>query len=345
MVAVKAADASRSLARLDPKIAVILLYGPDAGLAAERAKAAVETAVADPSDPFSLVKLDGDMLAGDPARLADEAGTIGIFGGRRAIWVKPTSKNIAPAVEAALDAVTGDSLIVIEAGDLAKSSPLRNICERSPRALAIPCYADEGRDLGQVVEDSFRTPGISVSRETKSALIEGLGANRLATRSEIEKILLYAHGSNELTLEDLEAIMSDVSALRGDMVVDAAFAGDAAGADDAYQRLLGEGTHAAVILGALLRHALAMLPYTADVETGRPPSSVVESWRGLHFKRKQSAEKHLTAFDLTGLRGLIDKLQAAILDTRRVPDLTEVIASRIILEIATRARGRGQGRQ
>jgi len=340
MVAVKASDAAKALTRLDPKVCVVLLYGPDTGLAAERAKFVAEAAVADPSDPFSLVKLDGDLLAGDPARLADEAGTIGMFGGRRAIWVKPSSKNLAPAVEAALEAQTGDTIIVIESGDLTKSSPLRAICERSPKALAIPCYADEARDLGQVVEDSFRAAGIAVSRETKTAIVEGLGANRLATRSEIEKILLYAHGTTELTLHDLEAIMSDVSALRSDMVVDAAFAGDAENADDAFQRLLGEGTHASVVLGALLRHALALLPLSVDMQTGRPASSAVESWRGLHFKRKQAVERHLAACDVAGLRTTIDKLQAAILDTRRIPDLTDSIAARMILEIATRARTR-----
>lgn len=340
MVAVKASDAARALQRPDPKAAVILLFGPDSGLAAERAKALAEGAVADPNDPFLLVKLDGDLVAVDPARIADEAGTIGMFGGRRAIWVRPTSKNLAPAVEAALAAETGDTLIVVEAGDLAKTNPLRTLCERSARALAIPCYADEVRDLGQVVEDSFRAAGITVSRETKASLVEGLGANRIATRSEIEKILLYAHGTTELTLEDLEAIMSDVSALRSDMVVDAAFAGDAASADDAFQRLLREGTHSSVILGALLRHALGLLPRSVDIMTGRSASSAVESWRGLHYKRKDAVLKHLGGFTPGDLRTVIDKIQAAILDTRRMADLSDTLAARIILEIATRAKAR-----
>jgi DNA polymerase-3 subunit delta len=340
MVAVKASDVVRTLQRPDPKATVILLYGPDTGLAAERARALAEAAVADPADPFLLVKLDGDALAADPARLADEAGTIGMFGGRRAVWVRASSKNLAPAVDAALAAETGDTLIIVEAGDLAKTAPLRSLCERSPRALAIPCYADEQRDLGQVVEDSFRAAGVSVSRETKAALVEGLGANRLATRSEIDKILLYAHGTSEITMDDLEAVMSDVSALRSDMVVDAAFAGDTAAADDAFQRLLREGTHAPIILGALLRHALGLLPLTIDVEAGRPASSVIETWRGLHFKRKGIVQQHLAAFTPAGLRLLIERLQSAILDTRRMPAMTETVAARAILEIATRAKAR-----
>jgi len=340
MVAVKASDAVRALQRPDPKASVILLYGPDSGLAAERARALAEGAVADPADPFLLVKLDGDLVAADPARIADEAGTIAMFGGRRAIWVRPTTKNLAASVETALTIEIGDTLIVIEAGDLAKNAPLRSLCERSPRALAIPCYADDGRDLGQVVDESFRTAGIRVSRETRALLVEGLGANRLATRAEIDKILLYAEGSQELTVADLEAIMSDVSALRSDMVVDAAFAGDASAADEAFQRLLREGTNAQAILGSLLRHGLTLLPLSADVKAGQPASSVLENWRGLHFKRKQHILKHLGAFAPSDLRLLVDKIQNAILDTRRMTDLADSITSRMILEIATRAKSR-----
>ncbi len=338
MVAIKAHEAARALQRLDPRIALLLFYGPDTGLVSERAKAAATGAVADPDDPFLLVKLEGDIVAADPARLADEASTIGMFGGRRAIWLRPSSKNLAPAVEAALASQTGDSLIVVEAGDLNKSAPLRMLCERSPKALAVPCYPDDGKALGAVIDDDFRAAGIAVSREARAVLLESLGGDRLATRSEIEKVLLFAYGKNELSADDLEEILSDVSALRTDNLVDAAFSGDGARADAAYQRLLREGTHPSVILGAILRHALALLPLSIDVESGRAASSVVESWRGLNFKRKPAVQAHLGAFTPAILRGLIEKLQDAILQTRRLADLAEPITARVILDISRRAR-------
>ena len=123
-----------------------------------------ERSVDDPSDPFQLIRIDGDDIAADPGRLADEAGTMGLFGGRRAIWVRATSRNIAPAVEAVLKAELQDTVIVIEGGDLPKSSPLRAICEKSPRAFALPCYADTGRDLGTVVDEAMKAGGFSISR-------------------------------------------------------------------------------------------------------------------------------------------------------------------------------------
>ena len=77
---------------------------------------------------------------------------MGLFGGRRSIWVRPGTRNYAPAVEAVLGAAIADARIVVEAGDLAKNNPLRVLCERSPRALAFPCYADDERTLSDLIE-------------------------------------------------------------------------------------------------------------------------------------------------------------------------------------------------
>src|SRR5215207_10371523 len=104
MTAVKAPDAEGALRHLGSQVVSVLLYGPDAGLVAERARAAAERAVDDPADPFQLVRVDGDALAADPARLIDEAGTIGLFGGKRAIWVRPTSRNLTLALDLMLKA-------------------------------------------------------------------------------------------------------------------------------------------------------------------------------------------------------------------------------------------------
>src|SRR5439155_25317564 len=88
MVALKPAEADAYVARPDPARPIILVFGPDAGLVSERVDALVRSAVEDVNDPFALVRLDGDELAADPARLIDEANTVPLFGGRRAVRVK-----------------------------------------------------------------------------------------------------------------------------------------------------------------------------------------------------------------------------------------------------------------
>jgi DNA polymerase-3 subunit delta len=338
MVAVKAGDVEGALRRVDARTPVILVYGPDTGLVAERARAAAERAVDNPADPFQLIRIDGDAIAADPARLADEAATIGLFGTRRAIWVKPTARNIAPSIETILAAPLQDTLVVIEAGDLAKSSPLRAVCERSPKALALPCYPDSDRDLGTVVDEALRAAGLTVGRDARAALLASLGGDRLATRAELTKLILYVHGRREVTLDDIDAVVSDVSSLAVDAVVDGAFGGDPAAVDEGLQRLAAEGTSPSVLLGAVLRHALALLPAAQDVAAGHSVGEAVGAWRGLHFRRKAAVERQLGVWRPPPLRRIIEDLQGAVLDSRRSPDLGAALASRTLLDIAVRTR-------
>ena len=102
MVAAKPGDVAGLLRRPDPRVAVFLFFGPDAGLINERARLVAEASVDDPADPFQLIRIDGDVIASEPGRLLDEVATVGLFGNRRAVWVKATSRNLAPAVEAVL---------------------------------------------------------------------------------------------------------------------------------------------------------------------------------------------------------------------------------------------------
>src|SRR2546423_7534083 len=124
------------LARPDPLRPIILLYGPDSGLVRERAEALLASAVDDPNDPFSLVRLDGDELAAEPSRLVDEAMTIPLFGGRRAIRVRAGSRSFAGGIETLAVRPLKDCPVVIEAGELRAQSPLRQAFERAKTAGA-----------------------------------------------------------------------------------------------------------------------------------------------------------------------------------------------------------------
>src|SRR6516164_1926707 len=93
MTALRAADVESFVARPDPARPVVLVFGPDAGLVRERSETLIRTSVEDLKDPFQLARLEGDELAGEPMRLVEEASTVPLFGGRRAVWVQAGTRN------------------------------------------------------------------------------------------------------------------------------------------------------------------------------------------------------------------------------------------------------------
>ena len=342
MVAVKAGEVDRAVGTRRPEIAVLLFYGADAGRITERAKAAAESAASDPADPFSLVRIDGDALADEPTRLIEEVATFGMFGGRKAVWVRPTSRNIAAAVKACLEAPPNETLVVVEAGDLARNAPLRALCEGSPRALALPSYADEGRDLGQLVTDMLGQRGLRISGPARQLLVDSLGGDRLASRGEIEKLALYAAGQTEVGVEDVEAVVSDVSALAVDAAIDAAFLGQIPALDENLSQLEAHAVAPAQILALALRHAAQLLAATAARGASGRSEDGLQAWRGLHFRRRAAVVRQIEIWRSEEVTDIVGRLQAAVLDTRRLPGLAASLTSRVLLGVAETARRRGR---
>jgi DNA polymerase-3 subunit delta len=341
MTALKTNEAESFIARPDPARPIVLIYGPDAGLVRERAEALIRVSVDNPADVFSLIRIDGDELSGSPYRLVEEANTIPMFGGRRAIWVRAGSRNIAPAVEAVINASSPDCRVVIEAGELRKTSPLRAICEKAKNAVAIACYADEERDIAKVVDDELRKAGLAIAPDARAALMPFLGGDRRATRGELQKLALYAHGHDRITVEDVMAVVADASAVALDNVIDAAFAGKPAEVESHFAKARGEGTAPGSIISAALRHLSNLHRMRLTVEDGQSVTGAVEGARPpIHFRRKSSIDTALRAWTAAKLTDAMQTLAEAQLQTRLQANLSDAIAQRALMALATAARKR-----
>ena len=342
MVALRGREIDAYLARPDPLRPIILLYGPDAGLVRERADALLASAVDDRNDPFSLVKLDGDELSAEPSRLVDEALTIPLFGGRRAIRVRAGSRNFASSVEALADTPLRDCRIVIEAGELRPESPLRKVCERARTAVAIACYPDGERELAKIIDDELGGAGLRIAADARAVLTTLLGGDRLASRNELRKLTLYAYGKDEVTLDDVIAVAADASELKIDPIVDAAFAGNPAAVETEFAKAMVAGTYPGIIISAAQRQAAWLHKSALAVAEGTSVSAVLDGgFPKLHFSRKGNVEAALRNFTVARLTQTIDQLAAAALEMRKLAPLAAVIAQRTLMSIAVNARRRG----
>ncbi len=341
MVALRGKEIDTYLAKPDTARPLALVYGPDAGLVRERADLLIKAAVDDPNDPFSFVRLEGDDLAADPARLVDEAMTVPLFGGRRAIRVRAGSRNFSAGVETLAQTPPADCCIVIEAGELRPDSPLRKICERAKSAVAIACYPDTERDLAKLIDDEMREAGLRLAGDARAVLMAHLGGDRQASRNEIRKLTLYAHGTGEVTLADVAASISDASDLQLDPIIDAVFAGKPADMESGLAKALAAGMSAGTIMFAAQRHASFLHKARLAMDAGGSEDSVLDSgYPRLHFSRKGAAQTALRQFSSDRLARVIMQLGDAVLDMRKQTPLADVIAQRALLSIAVNARRR-----
>jgi DNA polymerase-3 subunit delta len=342
MTAIKAADADRFIAKPDPAQPVVLVYGPDVGLVRERIEALIRASVDDPNDPFAVVRIESEELSGNPGRLADEANTIPMFGGRRAVLLRVNSRhNILPLVEAVLEAPPRDCRVIIEAGELRKNAPLRALCEKAKAAAALACYPDNERDLARLIDEEMREANLTLSPEARAALTSLLGGDRLASRGEVRKLALYAAGKNRIELADVLAVVSDASALSLDGVVDATFAGKMPEVESEFNKARGEGLAPGTIVSAALRQVAQLHKMRIALDDGGDVESVM--MRGappVHFSRKDRVGAALRTWSAPRLLRAMEQLADASLETRRTPALAETIVQRTLLSLAVNARRR-----
>jgi DNA polymerase-3 subunit delta len=341
MTAIKAYDVDKFIARPDPALPIVLVFGPDAGLVRERVDALVRASVDDPADPFAFVRIEGEDLSANPSRLVEEAHTVPLFGGRRAVLVKAGGRNIAAAVETVINAPSNECRIIIEAGDLRKNAPLRALCEKAKVVAVLPCYADGARDLERLIDEEMRAANLSIGAEARSALLALVGGDRLASRNEIRKLALYCKGQKTVELADVMAVVADASVLGFDGVIDAAFAGRTPEVETEFGKARSSGSSPAAIISAAIRQVANLHKMKLAVEGG--DSIEFAMMRGappVHFTRKTAVEAALRSWQPARLLRAMEQLAEASLDMRRNSALAETIAQRTLLSIALNGRRR-----
>ncbi|AQX28563.1 MULTISPECIES: DNA polymerase III subunit delta [unclassified Bartonella] len=338
----KAHEVDQFLEYFSRSFPIVLIYGPDRGLVCERARRFAKLTQVAIENPFSTVRLDATEIDKDPARLGNEARTVSLFGGDRLIWVSngANHKGFLKALKFLITEPPTTSFILIEAGDLKKGVGLRNIIETAPTAIALPCYADDIHSLNVLIDEVLEEFNITVSLEARQFLHQNIGEDRLASRSELEKICLYALKKTHVTLEDVKAVVSNVSAFSQDEVIDAILLGDLVGFEIYFSRYVAMNSTFFFILNVAQRHfqQLQLLRYQVEIEGKNSFAAVAQTRPPIFFQRKKTVEQALKYWSLEQILYAMEKIQSTILESRKNPLLNKTIIHKALLELAVIAK-------
>ncbi|MHA1153631.1 MAG: DNA polymerase III subunit delta [Alphaproteobacteria bacterium] len=344
-------DAESFLKSPDPAVCAILVYGPDTGLVSERVGALVKGAAGDLSDPFRVADFSARELIDDPARLADEAAALSLTGGRRAVRLRQADDSLAPLFReflatAAGDSGAGDTLIVVEAGDLPARSALRKAFESAKVGAALASYRDDARSLGAVIRETLREFGHEVTADALAYLSAHLGGDRQLSRRELEKLTLYKGAEpGPIELVDAQACVGDSAALSLDDLAYAVAGGAAGEAERALARSLQEGVHAVGALRAVSRHFQRLHLVAGLIDGGLPLDDAVKRLRPpLFWKVAPVFRAQAAAWTLRTLARALGRLLEAESDCKRSGAPENTICSRALLEIAVNAPSRRRRR-
>lgn len=340
MVAIKAAQAAQFLKSIEPRIVAVLVYGDDAGLVSERARLAANVLAARTTPPGEVLRIEDMDLDTDPDRLHTELRTVSMFGGARVVRTSASRKVNAAFLKPLLEPGAMTGALVVEAGGMRSDDAMRKLFEAAGSGAALPCYADEARDLDTVVKEMLAEARIQIAPDARQILVSRLGADRALSRAEIEKLVLYAHGKPTITVEDVEAVVGDASEMAIDTILLAVSGGNGKKAVIELDRSVASGESPQGVVIMLLRHFQRLHRLRAGIDQGK---SFDEAARGIRppllFKTKGTIEAHCRAWDLARLDRSIALISRAMKDSRLGGDLEVTIVERLLLTLAALAGG------
>jgi DNA polymerase-3 subunit delta len=345
----KRPDIERFLA--DPgKARAAVIYGRDRGVVRERADQLAKKATANPDDPFDAALLTESDIDGDPARLEGELAAISMMGGRRLVRLRFYSekagldKQVAEALKAHLEgAFNPAAFFLVEAGNLGRESSLRAAAEKAKDgAVVIPCYEDEAGDTARMVRESLARDGVSLTNEALDLFVARLPHERGVARSEIERLILYLGPGSGVTATpaDLEPHLGvEPEASLSEAATDA-FGGRLGPAQSALRRAAAEGEGGIAAVRAIGGHAGRLRKALTLMKQGVGAQEAAKSV-GVFWKAEREFLRQSRAWTLTLLDQVQPDVLAADLACKQTGSPDQLIAERLALSIAGRARRLG----
>ena len=315
-------------------IVAVLIYGKDAGLVHERVLKIVRAVVEDPADPFKVSELGSSEISKDPSKLTDEFTAQCLVGGKRVVRIRLGNENISDSLRTLFEVPKQNALVVIEAGFLSASSPVRRFMEKDAKTAVIPCYQDNRGNLTGLISEVIKSRGLNISGAAKNYLLNHLGSDRMVSRSELEKLVLFVGSNSDVSIEDVVAVIGDSSALSIEELIYAATSGDKDTLNENLLRTATEGFSTIALLRATQRHLHRVLLASEAHAGGKAPNEAIKVVRPpVMFMFAQQFLAQLCMWTPSNIRTAIELLTNAEIECKSTGLPQSIIGERALLQL------------
>lgn len=305
------AQIERSLRSPSSDTRFFLLYGPD-----EAGSRALMKMLGPPN--AEKVELSGAELKSDPARLADEAAAISLFGDPRIIIVEPAGDEALAAVEALIEAPAAGNPVAIVAGALKPTSKLVKLALASPQAMTFASYVPDARDAPRLVMELARGEGLDIRPDVARKIADSAAGNRAVIAQELAKFALFLDAAPERPKQVDADTVDAIGAANeeGDLsrLVDSVGGGDVKTLRSELLRLSSEGAEGIPLIRAMLRRMALLAKLRGEVDRGNSVDNVMATQgKGIFWKEKDAVAAQLSRWSSE----LIAKGMSRLLEAER----------------------------
>ena len=321
--------------KVNSNYGAILVYGTDYGLICEKVNDLVKSYFKNiNSDDVShnVVEIDSQELNKEPRLLAEESQSISLLSSKKIIKINNITDSIKKVISSYLEKPGEDCLVLLQGNSFSPSSAIRKFFEDHDTAKIIACYSDDSQNIEIMITNMLKKENISIDIDAKKALIERLGLDRLVTKTEIEKAILFAGEGGNLNYKDTISFVGDQTLINLEKLSDTTFLGDLKSTFSILLRLEKDNTSSVEIIRVLLRQLHNLLRIKISTMSGLNIETVINSFKPpIYFKRKPNIYKHNKSWSPKKINRALSMLYKTEMECKKSGAIQKTLVRQVIL--------------
>ena len=310
----------------------ILVHGADAAAVSVLARSVGAALGGD------IQTVDTSLAKSAPGGFMDQMLSLSLLGDRQILFVEGADDSTLKFLDAAFAEQRICNFVLVTAEALGKTSKLRVAAESAVLFASLAVYEEEQSVARVRVRKILEADNLLWAPTAEDEFFDTVGHERAVVTREVQKLALYARGQTQISAADVTAVCGDVASFEVDELIDAILGGDLESTDRIFIRL---GADQQKFFPLFALHLNKLQGFRSEMENGATADSVARNAKPpIFFKRKNAILAQIRCLSLEDVINVQETLQAAILQSRKMADLSSPITSRALLAIARLCRSK-----
>jgi len=261
-----------------------------------------------------------------------------LFSEKKIITIYNATDKISEKINDIYEKYPENTYIIIFSEILEKKSKLRIFFEKNKKAICIPCYLDNEKDLAAIARLELKKYNIILSQEIINLLIEKSNSDRNNLRNEINKIYSYSLGKKKIDLDVIKSLINFSGDYKSDILINECLCGNI----EQYKKIISElysNTINQIFLFRILSNKIQRLIRMKE-ETDKLNSidNVINNTKpAIFWMEKPLIKKQLSIWSQGDLKKTINEINNTELLCKKNPNISKVIFFNFFTEICKKA--------
>ncbi len=306
---------------------IFLVYGENTGLKKEIIN------IIKRKFPGKEIKYDETDVIKNKIQFFNEIKNRSLFDEQKIYIIERCSSKISDIIFSLHEDEINDP-IIIDCGILEKKSKLRNLIEKSKKAIIIPTYKDNSESLIGIAKKFFNEKKVSVSYETLNLLANRCNGDRGHLKYELDKISNYLSDKKAISLKEISVLTNLSQNYSAAELVDASLSKNAKRTGE----ILDENNYSQedtfLILRVFLQKTKKILNLLENMRSEKDIEKVIAEHRPpIFWKDKPILIKQLKLWSFFSIKDVIYNLNDLEIKIKKNNSLSLILLKNFIYEI------------